>query len=199
MSELRAALQSESYRDAAQAITSASGFERLGLLPDAGDPWLSTSFPMAVETMVRARPALAKSIQEAAAAVGQLRLRQATGSGNPAAVEAVAYQFPGTDVAAAAYRWLGDRELSTGRFVEASAWYRRSYSGASPADRDSLIARVRLAGALRGRDVGQTPRLPVQFGSTQYSPAEFEQMIAQVRQARGEAKKHAALIEGLYK
>ena len=137
MSELRAALEIESYREAAQVDHGDGRLRSVGVSCPTG---AIRGFPRRSawrRAVVRDRPALAKSIQEAAAAVGQLRLRQAASSGNPAPVEAVAYQFPGTEVAAAAFRWLGDRELSMGRFVEASAWYRRAYSGTSPADREA--------------------------------------------------------------
>ena len=183
-SQLRASLENQDYREAAQVITSMTNYERLGLLPDWSDPWLLTSLPAMAAATARDRPALAKSIQEVAAAVGQLRLRQAVAGGNPAAVEAVAYEFPGTELAAAAHRWLGDRETSMGRFVEAMAQYRWSYASASPADREALIARARLLGALCGLDVGQAPRAPIRLGAMQFSPAEFEQMIDPLRQAR---------------
>jgi len=184
MSELRAALDNQSYREAAQIVTSTANCDRLGLLPDRNDPWLSASFPVMVGLAVRDRPALGKSIQEVSAAVGQLRLRQATGAGSPAGVEAVADQFPGTELAAAAYRWLGDRELSMGRLVEAFAQYRKSYASASPSEREALLLRARLLGALEGRDVGRPPKTAVQLGGTQFSPTEFEQMIDGLRQAR---------------
>jgi outer membrane protein assembly factor BamB len=188
MSELRAALDNQSYREAAQIVTSTANCDRLGLLPDRDDPWLSTSFPVMVGLAVRDRPALGKSIQEVSAAVGQLRLRQATGAGSPAGVEAVGYQFRGTELAAAAYRWLGDRELSMGRPVEAFAQYRKSYPSASPAEREVLLLRARLLGALEGRDVGRPPKTAVQFGGRQFSPTEFEQMIDGLRQARAKSR-----------
>ena len=68
-----------------------------------------------------------------------------------------------------------------GRPVEAFAQYRKSYASASPAEREVLLLRARLLGALEGRDVGRPPRTAVQFGGTQFSPTEFEQMIDRAR------------------
>ena len=49
-------------------------------------------------------------------------------AGDSAGVMAIAFQFQGTRVACDAHRWLGDRALSAGEFVEAVDHYRKGLS-----------------------------------------------------------------------
>lgn len=189
MAELRAALDSQSYREAAQMITATSGAERLGLLPHGKDPWLLVSYPVAVESAMRELPPLRDVMQEQYAKIGRLRLNQANGQGDARGMIVLASQFAGQELAAEANRWLGDRALSAGDFGAAQRYYRAAMVDAvAAADRDAIQARMRLAGALVGRDVGKPVASAVQFGKTTFTPAEFEQMADQLRKSRAGAR-----------
>ncbi|MCR4411552.1 MAG: PQQ-binding-like beta-propeller repeat protein [Thermoguttaceae bacterium] len=183
VAEFRAAIDGQSYREACQLIAAIADPASLGLLGDRKDPHLLVTFPLAVELAMREYPALRQTMQEKYSSVGKLRIKQAAGSGNAAAIETVALQFPGTDAAAEAHRWLGDRALSAGRFVEALDHYRKALESAPAAERGPLGARCRLAGAMMGLDVGQPVTAGVQLGSTWLSAADFEQMVRQAREA----------------
>jgi hypothetical protein len=177
-------VEGQTYREACQIITAITDPESLGLSADRRDSRLFVSFPTAVELAMRDDPALRKTMEEKFASIGRLRVKQAAGSGDARTMEMVAQQFPGTEVAAEAHRWLGDRGLSGGRFVEALGHYRQALASIAAADRESLAARCRLAGAMLGLDIGQPSKSGVQFGATWLSAAEFEQMVQQARQAR---------------
>lgn len=183
VAEFRSAIDGQAHREACQMIASIADPESLGLQGDRKDPRLSVTFPLAVELAMRDHPALRQTMQEKFSSVGRLRIKQAASSGNAAAMETVALQFPGTDAAAEAHRWLGDRELSAGRFVEALGRYRRALAGAPAAERDLLLARSRLAGAMMGLELGQPVKTGVQLGATWFSAADFEQMVKQAREA----------------
>lgn len=184
LSEFRSALDSEAWAEACQLLAAVSDPQGLGLHPDRNDPQCFLSFPLVVEQAVRSQPALRQTMQEKFTAMGRLRLKQAAASSDAQAVLGVAHQFPGTEVAAEARRWLGDRELSAGRVVEALAHYRRAMPDAAPAERPGLLARMRLAAALMGLDLGQPPERGVQLGGTWFSAAQFETMVQNARASR---------------
>lgn len=181
LSEFRSALDSQAWAEACQLLAAVPDPQALGLQADHNDPQWFPSFPLAVEQAVRGQPALRQTMQEKFTAMGRLRLKQATASSNAQGVLAVAQQFPGTEVAAEARRWLGDRELSAGRTLEALALYRRALPDAAPAQRAGLWARMRLAGAMMGWDLGQPPQRGVQLGGTWFSTAQFEAMVQKTR------------------
>ncbi len=199
VAEFHAAIDGQSYREACQLIAAIADPESLGLLGDRKDPYLLVTFPLAVELAMREYPALRQTMQEKYASVGKLRIKQAAGSGHATAIETVALQFPGTDAAAEAHRWLGDRALSAGRFVEALEHYRKALQSAPAAERGPLGARCRLAGAMMGLEVGQPVTAGVQLGSTWLSAADFEQMVRQAREAnRAPGAAHApGVVVGL--
>lgn len=181
LSEFRSALDSQAWAEACQLVAAVADPQSLGLHADRNDPQWFLSFPLVVEQAVRSQPALRQMMQEKFAGMGRLRLKQAMASSHAQAVLAVAHQFPGTEVAAEACRWLGDRELSAGRAVEALAHYRRAVADAAPAERPALLARMRLAAAMLGQDLGQPPERGVQLGGTWFSAAQFEAMVERVR------------------
>lgn len=183
ISEIRAAVDGQAFREACQIITSTPGPQNLGLVPDSDDPRLLVSFPLAIVAETRGCPELRTMMQEHFDKIGQFRLKQAVASGDDAAVESVVAQFPDTLAAAEAHRWLGDRRLAQGRFTEAAGHYRRAVVGLPGAEREALTARYRLAGALGGNDLGRPVQSPVQFGAITFSAAEFERIVQGLRQA----------------
>jgi hypothetical protein len=184
VSEIRAAIDGQAFREACQIVASLAGPASLGLVPDSDDPRLLLSFPLAVAAEMRSCPEFGKTMQVEFSKIGQLRLKQAVAGGDDAAVESVVAQFPGTQVVAEAHRWLGDRRLASGRFAEAAGYYRRAVLVLPDAEREALVARYRLTGALLGRDWGRPVQSPVQLGGTSFSAAEFEQMIGGLKQTR---------------
>jgi outer membrane protein assembly factor BamB len=116
--------------------------------------------------------------------LGQLRRREAIADDDPSAVEAIAFQFPGTEAAAGAHAWLGDRELSMGHVAQAASHYRDALPDLAPGYRDEALARLRLAEALRGHDVGKPVTVPVNLGEVRMEAAEFEQLVGTLREAR---------------
>lgn len=199
MAELRAAVESRAFRDACQIIAAVSDPDRLGLLPDPGEWPLSVSFPAAVEEAVRGEPALRQAMLEQFGRIGRLRLQQAMAAGDAMTASAVAVHLAGTEIASEAHRWLGDRATSGGHFAEAMRHYRRAAQSAAESQRGPLAARARLAAALCGRDAGVPVKEPVELGNHRLAPAEFEQMVASMRQARAEsAPEPAGLPPGRY-
>ncbi len=184
LAELEAALKDEAYREACQVISMSVGREGLGLLPDGEDDRLWTSLPLAVELAMRQYPTLRESMQQEFGPVGALRVKQAIAAADATAVEAAALQFHGTDAAAEAHVWLGDRGLSSGRLAEAFGHYREALRNASEEEQNRVHARLRLAGALAGRDVGSPVKTTVQIGSRRFSAPQFEQLVSKLHQSR---------------
>lgn len=186
VSGFRRAIQEEAFDAACKMVARIDRPEDLGLQP-TDDPRLLLSFPLMVELAMRDHPPLRQAMQQKAAAVGRLRVKSAAGSGNAEAMHTVTLQFPGTEVSAEAHRWLGDRSLAAGRFVEALAHYRQATGSAGEEEREGLAARTRLAGAMLGLDLGQPVRSGVQLGGTWLSGPEFEKLIEQARVGRAPA------------
>jgi len=195
LAEFDAAVESAAYRDACQVILAAADPEARGLLPCAADRRLLVSLPAAVDLAMQNTPALRQAMQEHFGALGRLRMRQVLADSDPAAAAAVALRFHGSEAAAEAHRWLGDRWLSGGQPLHALGEYRQALRSTSPAERDGLLARVRLAGALLGRNLGQPASAPIELGNIRLTAAEFERTVQQVREARripGEPTESAA-------
>ncbi|HJT30466.1 MAG TPA: PQQ-binding-like beta-propeller repeat protein, partial [Pirellulales bacterium] len=70
---------------------------------------------------------------------------------------------------------------AAGRFRQALAHYRAAAREAADGAGGSLAARVRLAAAMLGRDLGSPPEESLEFDGQQLSPAEFEQLAAEMR------------------
>ena len=182
LAELEATLKAQAYREACQVISTSVGTEGLGLLPDGKDHRLWVSLPLAVESAMREYPALRKTMQDDFGPLGELRIKQATTAGDAATVETAALQFYGTRAAREAHLWLGDRSLSGGRFVEAFEHYRQALRSGSDDDRSGSLARLRLAGAFMGRDVGSPLDGPVRIGERNFTAPQFERLVDEVRQ-----------------
>lgn len=185
LAELEASLGDQSYRDACQIILGVKPELALGLLPDGRDPRLLLSLPQAVDTAMRDYPGLRLTMVEQFGTLGRLRLQQALADAGPQLLQALAVQFYGTPSAAAAHQWLGDRALADGDFAEAAAEFEIALRSADPEQKGTLAARLRLAGAMLGRDVGQPVTEPVVFQDAQMTIAAFEQLIAEMKNHAG--------------
>ncbi len=200
IAEFRAALDEQAYREACQILTSSGRTALPGLVPDDRDQRLSVSLPVAVELAMRQRRPLRETMQGHFAALGQLRLRRGMAAVDSAAVEAVTSQFCGTEAAAEAHAWLADRELSAARAARAVGRYRDALrQGVAAAQQPGLLARLRLAGALSGEDLGGPVKAPLDVGGRQFSVAAFEKMVREIRQAHSQPNAAVASLAGLQK
>ena len=193
LAEFQAAISSNAYEDACQVITSAQPTGALGLLPESHDPQLFVSLPAAVALAMQDRPELRRTMQDKYGGIGQLRLRQAMRDGDAQTVRSVSIQFHGTHAAAEAHLWLGDRALSGGDFSSAMGHYRTALQMAPPSLEHPLSARLRLAAAMVGRDAGEPPTQPVEFGGQRLTATQFELLVQDLmRQRRPPAGSAAA-------
>lgn len=182
LAEFDAALAGEAYRDACQIIASASAQEALGLLPNAKDARLLVSLPGAVALAMRDHPALRRTMRDEFGELADLRLKQAMTNGDIHTVQAITTQFYGTGAATQAHIWLGDRALSSGDFAQAMGEYETALRDANPGDRAPLAARLRLAAAMLGRDVGEPATSALELSGMRLSAREFEQLVGEMRQ-----------------
>lgn len=183
LAEFHAALQGKAYRDACNIISATNATRGLGLLPDADDPQLLVSLTGAIDLAMHDHPELQQTMEEQLGPVGRLRLREAITTGNVDQIKAATIQFYGTEAAAEAHLWLGDRALAVGEVLHAAASYEQANESASPNLMASLNARRRLVGAMLGRQIGAPPTESVRFGEVEFSPQEFERLVASIRPA----------------
>ena len=178
--ELQAVLESEAWDDAARMVTSVDAESVPGVAPYIQDRVLLASLPVAVRLTLEDYPQLRQALGERFGPLAGLRIGQAIAAGDAATVEMATIQFAGTDAAAEAHRWLGDRALASGWFDRAIAEYRRAVR-IVPSLVVQLAPRIRLAAAMQGRDEGAPVTAPVIFNDLSLSPTEFEKLITEMR------------------
>ncbi|HUQ72868.1 MAG TPA: PQQ-binding-like beta-propeller repeat protein [Planctomycetaceae bacterium] len=154
--ELQAALSTGAYRDAGRIVTSLTGGESLGLLPDRRDPALLISLPIALEAAQRDDPAFAAALRDEFGELGRLRVAQAIDNADAGTLQSAALQFLSTPAGADAERWLGDQRTAVGDFLAAGLHYRRALRWASANQSSELSARLALAVRLTGSLPGET-------------------------------------------
>ena len=181
MAEFNASLQSEAWRDCCEIIgtMSESGVE--GLLPDPKDSRLRLSLLKAVANGMRTYPELQNAMRNQQGPLAKLRVRQAIASGRADEVETATVRYFGTEGAAIAHRWLGDRHSSAGRFDQAIEHYRKGSDTATGTERTMLLGLMRFAGAMSGEELGIPLQSPVSIGGKIYQPAEFETLIQSLK------------------
>ena len=186
-SDLDAAIEAGEYRHACEIFLTAA--DAASLLPDRKDSDLFLSLPTTIATSMSDEPQLQQTMRAEFGDRGTIRVRQAIDQGDARAVEAATFQYFGTEAAAEAHAWLGDRCLSGGRIAAAVDHYRRARSSAAAIGprlaaaeelAESLVTRPRegtatnlpepraYGPAVRGRlegDVGSNPAgLPAEYG-----------------------------------
>lgn len=186
LAEFEAALSGDSYKDACQIVAAASSSGALGLLPDARDRRLLVSLSRAVSLAMREHPQLQKTMIAQFGPIGRVRVRQAMAEGNEAGIISATLQFTGTEAAAEAHAWLGDRALAVGSFVQAIGQYQQALPTASASLRAELQAKLRLVSALASRPklAGEPVTTAVTFGDQRLESAQFEQLVADIRATR---------------
>jgi outer membrane protein assembly factor BamB len=178
--ELKQALDNRAYAGALHVIANRRADLHLGLLSDVVDSQLLIPYPAMVRLAMRDHPQLRDLMRRRFSATAQLRVRRAMAQIDVQAVRSLTLQFFGTDAAAEAEAWLGDRALSGGQFTEAVSRYERALSGAAASRRQGVAARLRLASAMIGLKIGSPPLKSVVIGSATIDPAEFEKMVGEM-------------------
>jgi outer membrane protein assembly factor BamB len=188
--EMHSALDGEAFADACRIIMAVNPHATAGLTPSPHDKQLLVSLPAAISGSMVNYPELRAAMRDQFGPLARLRVRQGIAEGNLSALHMATVQFGGTEAAAEAYRWLGDRALSGGQFALALAHYRRAEHSAPASMLADLSARARLAAAMIGRDLGQPVTQPVQLGDITLAAAEFESLVGEMR------GRHAASGDG---
>lgn len=183
LTELQAVLESEAWQDAARMVTSLDPEAAPGVAPYYKDKDLLVSLPVAVRQTLADYPQLRQALGQQFGTLAKLRIGQAMAGGDASALELATIQFAGTEAAAEAHRWLGDRALSSGWFERAITEYRRS-TQIQPAFAGDVSPRLRLAAAMLGQDAEQPVTKAVAFGEVKMTKEQFEALIAEMR-ARG--------------
>ncbi len=178
--EIQSVLESEAWPEAARLITSLDAEAAPGVAPYLKDRMLLSSLPVAVRLTLDDYPQVRAALGDQFGPLARLRIGQAMAAGDAQSVEMATIQFAGTDAAAEAHQWLGDRALASGWFVRAIAEYRRALA-TLPGLASQVEPRVRLAAAMLGRDEGRPVTQSVQFNELAMSPAEFEALVAEMR------------------
>jgi outer membrane protein assembly factor BamB len=184
LAELQAMIDSSAWDDAARLIVSLDAELLRGLAPDASDARRYVSLPTAVASAAEGAGPLRQAILDQYRDVADLRVRSAMQRGNAVALELATIQFSGTEAAAEAHRWLGDRALTGGWFATALVEYRRGLASAGSVLRGELEARQRLAAALQGQRMDGKAQSDVVFGEHRLSAEQFEQLIDELVSSR---------------
>lgn len=178
LAELDSLIGAAAFDDAARLIAQFDPALAPGVAPLDADDELLASLRSATRWFAAQHPELSDAMRAQFDKVAPLRLRPATRTGEPSAVELVAQQYAGTVAAAEAHLWLGDRALAAGEFGPARAAYRRAQPGLPAVRRAALDARLRLVNAYLGVESGTPPTQPVTLGPRPLAVAEFEAMVA---------------------
>ena len=179
-SELQSALVGQTYEDACKIVMSIGDQDGPGLLPDMDDHQLFVSLPTAVEGAMLTHPDFAKLMVEKFGPLGLIRVRNSINAGDVRSVQAATLQFFGTEAAAEAHQWLGDRALSAGRFPAAEEHFLLALAHAAPRQREALESRLQLATVLNGQQPNSpvvAPTKPIELSGTTIAPAAFESLI----------------------
>lgn len=182
MTELDSALRAKVYNDACQIIAAAGSSDMLGLLPNKDDARLVIPFHTAVAWAMHEHPKLAGAMKDRLGSVAALRVRRAIENSDVESVKAATVQYYGTTAAAEAHGWLGDRQMSIGRFGDALQHYRKAMQQSEQLQTDNLIARSHIAAAMLGNRGDGTVKAPVTLGGTSLTPEQFEALVAQMLQ-----------------
>ena len=109
--EIQSVLESEAWPEAARLITSLDAEAAPGVAPYLKDRMLLASLPVAVRLTLDDYPQVRAALGDQFGPLARLRIGQAMAAGDAQSVEMATIQFAGTDAAAEAHQWLGDRAL----------------------------------------------------------------------------------------
>lgn len=178
-SELQSALAGQTYEDACRIVMSINASDGPGLLPDMEDRQLFVSLPTSVASAMQVHPEFARLMVEKFGPLGVIRVRQAIQSGNQRGVQAATLQFFGTEAAAEAHQWLGDLDMSAGRFPSAEEHFLLGLAHCLPRQKDGLQSRLQLALALNGKPLPESPASysAIDFSGSTIPAGELESLV----------------------
>ena len=179
-SELQSALTGQTYEDACRIVMSINVSDGPGLLPDMDDRQLFVSLPTAVAAAMQVHPEFARLMTEKFGPQGVIRVRQGIQSGDVRGVQSATLQFFGTEAAAEAHQWLGDLDLSAGRFPSAEEHFLLGLAHCLPRQRDGLQSRLQLALALNGKPLPSTAQAPmssIELSGASISAGELDSLV----------------------
>ena len=195
MTDLQSLIDSQAWEDAAEAITLLPADTSAGVAPWPADKGLFVSLPTAVQLTLKREARLKETLETQFATLAELRISQAIAAGDAAAVELATVQFSGTQAAAEAHRWLGDRALVSGWFERAISEYDRALALSASLEAE-LAPRIRLAAALLGRDALSPPAESVRLGEISLTKEQFESLVAEMRGRTGTSLASASPFSG---
>jgi outer membrane protein assembly factor BamB len=180
-SDLRSVLESDAIEDAARMISRLDLGQIQGLTTAVDDRALFVSASNSIKAALLRQPQLEQLLAEKYGKLARLRFEEATAAGNAAAMENLALQFHATEAGAEAHKWLGERALAEGRFELAVAEFKRASEHGSATILREMEPLQRLAAAMLGREAGSAVEREVAFGTTRFTPAEFENLVEEMR------------------
>lgn len=192
LSDLEAALESEAWEEAANIVTGPHAALARAVSPESHDNALAASVPVRLARVYEEFPQVRDALGERFGLLANLRLADARQAADPAAMEMVAVQFPGTTAAAQAHEWLGDLALGAGRFQEAFSRYERAIAIDTTTGK-RVAPRLRLAAAMLGRESGEPITDAVALGDTAMESNDFEALIEEMRERKA-AEDNAVLV-----
>ncbi|MBM84273.1 MAG: hypothetical protein CMJ78_27270 [Planctomycetaceae bacterium] len=181
--EFDSAVTGKAFEDACQIIATAGTSNLVGLLPDNDDPRLLVPLSGAIAWAMHQHEELSDTMNNKYGEVGLVRVQRAIKSADITAVQDATIQYYGTQASVHAHAWLGDQELSSGRFPTALEHYSQALVFADRGLREELQTRVRLAAALMGREVGEPAIAGVKFEEADLTADQFETLATELRTA----------------
>lgn len=178
--ELTAAVREKAYDTACRILTSATMPRDSGLITDARDAELFQALPTTIAMLMSRHPRLQQAMASQWGDADQLQLHTAMAENDLAAIRSATVRYHGTPAAAEAHGWLGDRLMAGGRFAPAIGRYQRALPTAASSQHHGLTARIRLAGAMLGWEMGSPAIEPVDFGDVRMTVEEFEKLAAEM-------------------
>ena len=196
--ELQSALTGLTYEDACRIVMSINVSDGPGLLPDMDDRQLFVSLPTAVASAMQLHPEFARLMAEKFGPLGVIRVRQAIQSGDIRGVQAATLQFFGTEAAAEAHQWLGDRDLSAGSFPSAEEHFLLGLAHCLPRQRDGLQSRLNLAMALNGKPLPDStgPMSAIELNGVAITAGELDSLVKSLAARPSTARRflHAPIV-----
>jgi outer membrane protein assembly factor BamB len=92
-----------------------------------------------------------------------------------------------------AHRWLGERDLSRGKFIRALRHFDDALSVIGPVDKQQVLARQMLAAAMLGRRSNTKVTHDVVYGRYTLTPDEFHQLIDEMVEQHAVARSNVSI------
>lgn len=154
LQELQAMLGNRDYEGAARFILQAGEVEIHDFFPSPSQAGVWLSLPCYLESLKRQAPGFASALHSLGEKIGRLQLEQARATGREDVAGQILDRLPGTDSAAEAALWLGDRRLVLGRAAEAYCYYQKVLARSPEKAQGDLAERLKI---LRAIDPGIVP------------------------------------------